>query len=306
MNFHSILFERTEDSIKKETLEAPAFFVDLNLDQIIDTITAGKQAYNLKPFFYTSLNDIDAIKYRHEIFQDLENKTLFEGIKSFALKMIIMRRYLAMIDKLDYKYHKEGWFLEAVEIYCDAVNCLVHDLTLVDLKSRGLLAFRKYLTNYAKSDRFTSLFAETKKLKTDLSTVKYCVLIKGNNVKVRKYESEIDYSPEVEKTFEKFKQGAVKDYKVKLSIGSGMNHVEAKILDLVAKLYPDIFFNLNSYCAQDANYLDETIGVFDGEIQFYVVYLEYIAKIKRAGLNFCYPQISNESNEVYNYEGFDL
>ena len=306
MTFHSILFERTEDSIKEEALEAPIFFVDLNLDQIIDTITAGKQAYNLKPFFYTSLNDIDAIKYRHEIFQDLENKTLFEGIKSFALKMIIMRRYLAMIDKLDYKYHKEGWFLEAVEIYCDAVNCLVHDLTLVDLKSRGLLAFRKYLTNYAKSDRFTSLFAETKKLKTDLSTVKYCVLIKGNNVKVRKYESEIDYSPEVEKTFEKFKQGAVKDYKVKLSIGSGMNHVEAKILDLVAKLYPDIFFNLNSYCAQDANYLDETIGVFDGEIQFYVVYLEYIAKIKRAGLNFCYPQISNESKEVYNYEGFDL
>jgi len=306
MTFHSILFERTEDSIKKETLEAPAFFVDLNLDQIIDTITAGKQEYNLKPFFYTSLNDIDAIKYRQEIARDLENETLLENIKSFALKMIIMRRYLAMIDKLDYKYHKEGWFLEAVEIYCDAVNCLVHDLSLVDLKSRGLLAFRKYLTNYAKSDRFTSLLAETKKLKTDLSTVKYCVLIKGNSVKVRKYESEIDYSPEVEETFEKFKQGAVKDYKVKLSIGSGMNHVEAEILDLVAKLYPDIFFNLNSYCAQDANYLDETISVFDREIQFYVVYLEYIAKIKRAGLKFCYPQISNESKEVYNYEGFDL
>jgi DNA mismatch repair ATPase MutS len=306
MTFHSILFERTEDSIKKETLEAPAFFVDLNLDQIIDTITAGKQEYNLKPFFYTSLNDIDAIKYRHEIMRDLENETLLENIKSFALKMIIMRRYLAMIDKLDYKYHKEGWFLEAVEIYCDAVNCLVHDLSLVDLKSRGLLAFRKYLTNYAKSDRFTSLLAETKKLKTDLSTVKYCVLIKGNSVKVRKYESEIDYSPEVEETFEKFKQGAVKDYKVRLSIGSGMNHVEAEILDLVAKLYPDIFFNLNSYCAQDANYLDEKISVFDREIQFYVVYLEYIAKIKRAGLKFCYPQISNESKEVYNYEGFDL
>ena len=28
-----------------------------------------------------------------------------------------------------------------VEIYCDAVNCLVHDLSLVDLKSRGFLAF---------------------------------------------------------------------------------------------------------------------------------------------------------------------
>ncbi len=67
MVFHSILFERTEDSIKKETLEAPVFFVDLHLDQMIDTITVGRQEYNLKPFFYTSLNDIDAIQYRHEI-----------------------------------------------------------------------------------------------------------------------------------------------------------------------------------------------------------------------------------------------
>src|SRR6266581_6311082 len=78
MVFHSILFETTEDSIQKETFEAPAFFVDLNLDQIIDAITLGKQEYDLKPFFYTALNDIDAIKYRHEVMRDLENKTLFE------------------------------------------------------------------------------------------------------------------------------------------------------------------------------------------------------------------------------------
>ncbi len=62
MTFHSILFETTDDSTQKETLEAPAFFVDLNLDQIIDAITAGKQEYNLKPFFYTSLKDIAAIE----------------------------------------------------------------------------------------------------------------------------------------------------------------------------------------------------------------------------------------------------
>ena len=51
MTFHSILFERTEDSRTNEPLEAPAFFVDLNLDQMIDAITAGRQGYTLKPFF---------------------------------------------------------------------------------------------------------------------------------------------------------------------------------------------------------------------------------------------------------------
>ena len=64
--------------------------------------------------------------------------------------------------------------------------------------------------------RFYVLLDETKKVKTALSTVKYCVIIKDSTVKVRKYESETDYSYEVEETFKKFKQGAVKDYRVKL------------------------------------------------------------------------------------------
>lgn len=69
--FHSILFERPEDSIAAEEVEVPAFFVDLNLDQIIDAIVAHKQEYNLKPFFYTALRDVEAIEYRYEIMRDL-------------------------------------------------------------------------------------------------------------------------------------------------------------------------------------------------------------------------------------------
>ena len=113
MTFQSILFEKT-GNIEKETPEAPVFFVDLNLDQIIDAVTAGKQEYNLKPFFYTPLNGIDAIKYRHEIFQDLENNKLFEAIKSFSQKMRTMREHLT--QKLYYEYQKERWFLETIEI----------------------------------------------------------------------------------------------------------------------------------------------------------------------------------------------
>lgn len=217
-----------------------------------------------------------------------------------------MRRYLALIDKLDYKYYKEGWFLETVTIYCEAVHRLAHDLTLVDLKSRGLLAFSEYLNNYAQSHRFTSLLTETKKIKTDLTTVQYCLLIKGNSIKVRKYESEIDYSSDIEKTFEKFKQVAGQNYRAKLPTGTGMNHVEAQIIDFVAKLHPDTFLNLDNYSAKNGNYLDEAISVFDREIQFYIAYLEYVTILKQAGLKFCYPHILTETKDICNYEGFDL
>jgi DNA mismatch repair protein MutS len=139
-----------------------------------------------------------------------------------------------------------------------------------------------------------------------LATVQYCVLIKGDTFTVRKYDLEADYSIEVEHTFEKFKQGQVRDYKVRLGTRDDMNHIEAKILEFVAKLHPEVFEPLERYCASNADYMDETVAAFDREIQFYLAYLEYTAALRRAGLRFCYPQVSDGSKEVYDYDAFDI
>jgi len=306
MTFHSILFDKAGPDTMTEAGEAPAFFSDLNLDQVINAITARRDEYDLKPFFFLSLNEIDAVKYRQEIALDLETDSLLRSIKSFAKSMHEMRHHLAYVDKLYYKYHKEGWFLEAVQVYCDAVTCLIRDLGRTNPKSRGFLAFREYLTNYARSPEFATLLSETKRLKSQLSVITYCVLVKDNWVKVSKCESEVDYSREVEETFAKFRQGEVKDYTCKLPTASGMNHVDAAILDFIAKLNPEVFLDLDKHSLRNRDYVDETIARFDREAQFYIAYLEYVAKLKRAGLPFCYPEISACDKEVYHYGGFDL
>lgn len=163
MIFYSILYEKAENR-KKEVAEAPDFFRDLNLDQIIDEVTAGRDEYNLKPFFYTSLDNIDTIEYRHEIMRDLENESLLRCMKSFIQNMHKMREYLALSNKLYYKYQKERWFLDAVEVYCNTVSCLTNDLNSTELKSRGFLAFREFIRDYSGSDGFISLFDEIKNL----------------------------------------------------------------------------------------------------------------------------------------------
>ena len=299
-------FRSAADRVPDERLAAPDFFVDLNLDQIIAAITAGKEEYNLKPFFYTSLRDVDAITFRHEIMQDLENPLLFAQIQGFAESMRAMREHLGQAEKLYYKYEKERSFVDAVESYCDAVNVLVRDLFLTDMKSRGFLAFREYLATYAESAPFTSLLARTKKLKANLAAVKYCLLINGDCVTVRRYDSEIDYSADVATTFDKFKQGVVKDYRIKFDISQAMNSVEAKVLEGVAQLFPDIFLDLDNFCDEYRNYLDEAIARFEREVHFYIAYLEYVSIFKRAGLKFCYPELSRECKAVCDYEGFDV
>lgn len=304
--FHSILFSGTEASARQETSDAPPFFADLNLDQIVDAVTADKQDYDLKPFFYTPLRDPDAILYRQEVARDLENETILGAIRTFAHQMSTMRRYLVLANKLDYPYHQAGWFLEAADVYCEAVTGLANGLNPACLASRGLAAFHSFLVAYVASERFSKLLVDSRKLKADLATVQYCILIKDELVKVRHYEAEVDYSVDVEATFARFKEGAVNDYRIKLAVEAGMNHVEAQILDFVAKLYPDIFASLDAFCAHHGAFLEQAIVDFDREIQFYVAWFEYMAGIKRVGLRFCYPRIVTTSKAVYSLEGFDL
>ena len=115
---------------------------------------------------------------------------------------------------------------------------------------------------------------------------------------MRRYNEELDYGS-MKTTFERFKQKAVKNYLVDFSSALDMNHVEASLLEKVAMLYLDFFTQLKSYCTMHSNFIDDGVRAFDREIQFYLAYLEYAAPLKRAGLSFCYADISDTSKRIY-------
>ena len=305
MSFESILFERPEDAPKAEP-EMPEFFADLNLDQIIDAVVKGKQEYNLKAFFWFPLQRIGAIEYRHEVMKELESEEPSRIIGAFARQMHTMRDYLAWAGKLHYPLQRQRWFLDAVDTYNEAVGTLSHDLSSAQLKSRGLVAFTGYLKDYANSGPFASIVEQTKQMKSALASVDYCIRIRGKNVSVRQSDGEADYSADVEKTFERFKQGAVRDYRTKFSEPLEMNDVEGQILEIVAQLFPDVFKDLDAYCKENADFLEARIAAFDREIQFYLAYQEFINAIGTRGLKFCYPDVSGTSKQVSSAEGFDL
>ena len=159
--------------------------------------------------------------------------------------------------------------------------------------ARGLRAFQEYLKHYTDSARFQALCREAERVKSVLSAIRYSVRINGGTVMV-------------EQTFAKFKQGAVGSYLSKSTALPGMNHIEAAILDRVAKLNPEAFRALDVFCAVHGEFLDETVVTFDQEIQFYVAFLDYAETFKRAGLKFCHPQVSDSRKDVFGRDTFDL
>jgi DNA mismatch repair protein MutS len=304
--FYSILFDEPAQGTGNLARDEPAFFADLNLDQVIGFITRGREEYDLAPFFYTVLHSVEAIAYRHAILHDLEDKALFGSVAAFSQKMRAMRDHMSQAAKLHYRAQQQSWFLDAAGIYCDAIAALARDLTLAELRSHGLRAFRDYLAAYTQSDEFAALAAETRKLKEQLSGIRYCLHIFGDRIRVTRYDSEADYSADVAATFAKFKQGAVKDYRAKFPALADMDHVEAGILDGVIQLYPETFSALNDYCDHHHDYLDRTVAGFDREVQFYVACLEFVRYFGATGLTFCYPQVSGQSKEILGRQVFDV
>ena len=174
------------------------------------------------------------------------------------------------------------------------------------VSSRALAAFRDYLARYAASAGFTTLARETRDRKDALGRIRYCTRIKGDRVEVTRYADEADYSAVVLRTFERFKQGAVKDYLIRYRTRPGMNHVAAQILERVARLFPEEFAALDEYCSRHAAFLDEGIRHAHRELQFYLAYLDYIRPLRDAGLSFCYPDVSASSKDVRADATFDL
>ncbi len=300
----SILYQRSADA--NLAAQQPDCFADLNLDQVVAALTASASDDALARWFWSPLTDPDTICYRQEVMQDIAEHAMQEPLMNVAEQIRAVHRALALAATLDIPHHRAGWFLEAALRYADTAQALARYLASVPLRARALLNVRSYLDELVNSGAFQDFVAEARQVKQALAAITYCVIIEAGRLKVKRWEGETDYSMEIEAAFVRFRQHDVPDYLVKPPERSGMSHIEAKILEFVARLYPEPFAALDNFCERYQQFLDPTIALFEQEIQFYLTYLALMTRLARRGLPFCYPEISTTTKAVSIRGGFDL
>ena len=155
--FTSLLCEEGGNLRVGEDPADRAFVSDLNLDQIVDAVAGDREERDLiRRLLYQQVRDVGTLQYRHEVFRDLEDPGLFQAAGEFAEQMRQVRAHLGQLAKMQSGHQREGWFLDAAAIYCDAVRSLAADLAARPIASRGLLAFRDYLAAYIAVRRFAA------------------------------------------------------------------------------------------------------------------------------------------------------
>jgi DNA mismatch repair protein MutS len=301
----SILFSDPA-ALRQDDPSEPDYFADLNLDQLVSSVVAGRDEYNLRPLFYLRLTSAADVSYRQGVFRDLERQDLRDIVLSFARQMRDMRTCLAQAGKVHYQLQRERLFLSAADTYCEAIESLARELPVAGLSSAGMLAFSRYLAEHVASAAHAGLRQDVRRLEDWLAQIRYTLHVRGSRIRVSAYDDEADYSNDILATFRKFEQAEVAAYRSKFPALLEVDHVEAAILERVAALFPQTFEALSTFFEQRRGYVDPVIARFDRQVQFYLAYLDHISPLRSAGLSFCFPDVSAQSKQTSAADTFDL
>ena len=201
---HSILYADPNRAELAALLEIPKCFPDLLLDRITTRITQGREDYQLLPFFFDHLSMKSDITLRHEVWKDLENRTVTSGLRFFVKEMKEVRQRLSWAKKTRYVQHRRGIQLDAVLRYCAAVEHLTTALNPDDITSPALIEFRKLATAYAETPTYQNLARDSQQLGSQTPEIRYSINVLGPRVRVLRYEGEADYGSEIEEAFARF------------------------------------------------------------------------------------------------------
>lgn len=302
----SLMYEDPAALAAYASAREPDIFGDLNLDQVVKSVTETRAGYQLQSYFYVPLHTEAQVGYRHAVLADLQQPAVARSVSTFAGGMRSVRTRQAQAAKLHYRYPRERWLLDAAAEYCTTVQALASELGDLPIESAGIAGFVSYLRGYVASDAFVTMDGRARSILSDLNSIDYSVRIHGSTVTVDDYHGESDYSAAVLATFDRFKQGDVRSHLVEFSDAIDMNHVEAQILDRVALLHPEVFAALDRYAASYGECIDATIANVERETQFFQAYLEFVDLLRSAGLDLTVPEVSATSKEINAIETFDV
>lgn len=304
----SILFEHPEEA-GAQSRAAPPYFDDLNLDVVTAAILEGHSGFGLEGLLWTPLADREDVTLRQGVFRDLDSTPLFTHLKAFTDAMAEVRDHLGRAGRAGHPCEQQRWHLDAAVVYCRAVPALDDALRAAEPRSRGLGRAAAYLHAYARSGPFTDLTKDTREASTALAEVTYCVSIEGGRVEVSPFRGEPDYRSEVDKAFARFAPAAPEGDEELTSGESsdeGVDHVEARVLDLVARHFPEAFSGLERFSREHHDFVDARLKRLEREAHFYMAVLEFVEKLRSAGLAFCYPEVVDRSDQLSVSDGFDL
>lgn len=302
MEFQSILGRYRKEPVEPAKIVMPAFFYDLNLDQIVQDIMDRQKLYDIRRFYYEKASPED-MKYRMEVLKDLESEGVLEGILDFSIGMRKAKEYLAYAKDSVHPLQKQKWKLDGAYSYVECVQKLYTKLEKSKLQSPGLVSFREWLAAYMREDTYTKLRGSSEQLIKEFENMKYHIKINRDRIIVEPGYLEDDYGKKLQDMFHNRKDA--EHYYLNSPFGSiGLASLEEAVLKVLKKTYDHSFHKLAEFSDGLTDCIHPMLSEFELESQFYVAFLLYRQEMEEMSFHFCYPMLTEEKFDIL--DGYDL
>lgn len=281
MEFTSIL--DLKESVYKEK-RLPAFYQDLNLDQVIERIRLD-WGDEVSSFYYYFPADGDCEDYRREVFSDVKTGNLYDILCSFTGMMKQRREACAWKGEVKETLQRCVWHLREVGCYCDAFGQLLEKIEKLPLKSRGMLAFREYLGRYLSGEFYVKMQSQAAGLLKNMEDFRLVLTYENDRIAISQGEVEGSYDDFLETLF----PGHGKHLASPFTAEVNLVELEEGLMKAFRKRNPDFFWGVEDFYAEYENYADNCLMRFSSEIGFYLSFYRFEQKMQGRGYAFCEP-----------------
>lgn len=289
----------------------PIFFLDLNLNQIIDRICALWER-NVSSYYYYLPANGACEDYRREVFADIKQEETYGILCRFVKRMQERQEACTKGAAVWNELQKEVWFISEAAVYCEAFMQLHEELHEVQLTSRGMRAFRAYLGNYLGSSAFQSLQKAVAHLREEMNGFRLTFTYENERISVeikRPAGEEEKTSGVGEGSYDSFLKNAFPEQNRKMKspfeISMQISELEQEIVKILRKLQPDFFKETKKFYSDFSKYPDEVLLRFAEEIEFYLSFRCFEKHMGDRGHEFAAPERC-EAGEMKAYGLYDL
>ena len=262
----------------------PAFYLDLNLNQIIDKITTGWNAHVKKFYLYFPRNE-ECEAYRRAVLGDVKKKACYEALCEFLETAEEMKVNEKQEEAVNSPLQKNVWHLWAIKRYCDAFLTLHEKLQKEELTSEGMQEFQKRLGELLSSKAFQEMSGETSELLKRLMEFRFVITYDKDRIILATGKTEGDYESFMEKGGDRDKISLKNPF---LS-SPNLSDLENECLKVLAGKEPALFTALKTTAEKYQSFGEGFCLRFIEELPYYLSYRAFQMEMEEKGYAFCAP-----------------
>ena len=278
----------------------PAFYLDLNLNQILDKVTQtwGKQ---VKKMFLYFPKDAQCEQYRRGVYGDVKQEGCYDALMKFLEMTAKMEENQKQEEAVASAMQKNVWHLWAIWHYCEAFEGLRAQLQKLELSSEGMKEFLRLLGEHLDSEGYKTMRSRVDSILKELMGFRFTITYDKDRMIISEGTTQGDYEAFVEK-------GGDHDrirLKSPFLVSPNLSDLENECLSVLASKRPKIFAALKETAEKYQSFGLDWCFQFIQEIPYYLSFRGFQLEMEQKGCVFCTPTV-DENQETSAEELYDL